>query len=355
MKAGLLGPPQSGKSTLFAALTGFPIKSAAVSQEHTACIKVPDERLSYLADIHKPEKIVEAVVDIGDFPGFSSHEEHGQQQYKKHLPEIRLCDVLVAVVRDFESDSVAKNKDRLDPQADLDDIYEDFILADLETVATRSERLEHSLKKPTKTRDQKNNELALLQRCQEALNNLQPLSTVLQNQEEAVLLRSFAFLTQKPLIAVVNVSEDRAATPATLHHKHFQVAINICADAEEQITELDEADREEFLADLGIESPARDQIIRACYSVAGLISFLTVGKDEVRAWPIPQGTIAVQAAGKVHSDIERGFIRAETVSYQDLVASGGDMKAVKAAANLRQEGKTYIVQDGDIIFFKFNV
>ncbi len=355
MIVGLIGPPQSGKSTLFAALTGKTIDPAAAFQEHTASIIVPDERIDYLAGIYKPKKVTYATVDVCDFPGISSSDDHGKEQYRKHLPNIRLCDALVAVVRDFESDKVAKHRNRIDAAGDWAALNDDFIFADLETVMTRMARLEKSLKKPSKSHEQEKHELALLQRCQEALEELKPLSTVLEHENEA-LLRSFAFLTEKPLVVVANVSEDKAQSEPTLRYEHARGVINVCAEAEAQIAELDTPeDQAAFLEDLGIDTPARDRLIQTCYSAVGLISFLTCGDPEVHAWPIKKGSDAVEAAGKIHSDIARGFIKAETVHYDDFVAAGGDMKAVKAAGKLRQEGKGYIVQDGDIINFKFNV
>ena len=355
MKVGLIGPPQSGKSTLFAALTGNTIDPAAAFQEHTATIVVPDTRIDYLTGIYKPKKVTYATVDVCDFPGISSSDDHGKEQYRKHLPNIRLCDALVAVVRDFESDRVAKHRDRVDAAGDLAALNDDFIFADLEAVTTRMERLEKSFKRPAKSREQDKRELALLQRCEAALEDLKPLSTVLEHEDEA-MLRSFSFLTEKPLVVVANVSEDKAKSEPTLRYEHARGVINVCAEAEAQIAELDTPeDQAAFLEDLGIDMPARDRLIQTCYSAVGLISFLTCGEPEVHAWPIKKGSDACEAAGKIHSDIARGFIKAETVSYDDFVAAGGDMKAVKAAGKLRQEGRGYIVQDGDIINFKFNV
>ena len=355
MKVGLIGPPQSGKSTLFAALTGNTIDPAAAFQEHTATIVVPDTRIVYLTGIYKPKKVTYATVDVCDFPGISSSDDHGKEQYRKHLPSIRLCDALVAVVRDFESDRVAKHRDRVDAAGDLAALNDDFIFADLEAVTTRMERLEKSFKRPSKSREQDKRELALLQRCEAALEDLKPLSTVLEHEDEA-MLRSFSFLTEKPLVVVANVSEDKAKSEPTLRYEHARGVINVCAEAEAQIAELDTPeDQAAFLEDLGIDMPARDRLIQTCYSAVGLISFLTCGDPEVHAWPIKKGSDACEAAGKIHSDIARGFIKAETVSYDDFVAAGGDMKAVKAAGKLRQEGRGYIVQDGDIINFKFNV
>ena len=356
MKVGLIGPPQSGKSTLFAALTGHAVDPGQAHQEHAATIKVPDERLEYLSARDKPKKTTHATIEVCDFPGISSSEGAGQEQYRKYLPEIRLCDALVPVVRAFENDTVACHRGRIDPAADLAALNDDFIFADLEAVVARLERLEKSQKKPSRAQEQDKRELALLQRCQTALEDIQPLSTVLEHDDESAILRSFAFLTEKPLVVVLNVSESQAAAAATVREEHAHSVINICAEAEAQIAELDsQEDRAAFLEDLGISAPAAERFMQTCYAATGLISFLTRGPDECRAWPIQRGTTAVEAAGKIHSDIARGFIKAETVAFDDFADAAGDLKAVKAAGKLRMEGKTYAVQDGDIIEFKFNV
>jgi len=194
----------------------------------------------------------------------------------------------------------------------------------------------------------------LMKRCQAALETGQPITTAIQNEDERKALASFAFLTELPIIVVINVNEDQAAAPPPFTYPHAKLTISLCASTEEQISQLEPADRKVFLEDLGVSEPARARLIRACYEATGLISFLTAGEDEVRAWSIKKGSDAIEAASKIHSDIARGFIRAETVSYQDLLTNG-DMKGAKAAGKIRLEGKTYVVQDGDIINFRFNV
>ena len=186
------------------------------------------------------------------------------------------------------------------------------------------------------------------------MENEQPISAAIQSDEERKLLMGFAFLTELPLVVVIKVNEDQAAAPAPFEYPHAHRTIALCADTEEQIAQLPPEDREAFLADLGVSEPAHDRLIHVCYDAVGLISFLTVGQDEVRAWPVKRGSDAVTAAGKIHTDIARGFIRAETVAYDDL-RTAGDLKAAKAAGKVRLEGKTYIVQDGDVIDFRFNV
>lgn len=354
MKVAFVGPPMSGKSTLFRAVTGFSAAAHHVPGEHVAMVKVPDPRLDWLTDLYKPQRKVEATIECVDVPGFSHETAAQQAEFRKSLPAIRQCDALVAVVRAFDNPAVPPYRNRVDAQADLDELMMELVFCDLEQVTTRIERLEKSLKKPTKTHEQEKRELELMQRCQQALESDQPISTAIHNPEERRMLSSYAFLTEMPLLVVINVSESKAAAPAEFGWKHAHTVIALCAETEAQISELEPADRVAFLADLGLSESAKDRLVRACYDAAGLISFLTVGEDEVRAWPIKKGSDAVTAAGKVHSDIARGFIRAETAAYADLRAAG-DMKAVKAAGKIRLEGKTYIVQDGDVINFRFNI
>lgn len=354
MRIAFVGPPQSGKSTLFRAVTGTTAGPQHGMGEQLAVVKVPDRRLDFLAGLYKPKKYTEAVMDCLDVPGFS-HETAAQAgEFRKSLPSVRKCDALVAVIRSFDNPSVPPYRNRVDPQKDLEELMSELIFNDLETVTTRVERLENALKKPTKTHDQEKRELELMRRLQAALENEKPLASAIQNDDDRKAVASYQFLTEMPLIVVVNVSEKDAAAAPTFEWPHAKTTISLCAETEEQIAQLEPADRKAFLEDLGVGEPAKDRLVRACYDAVGLISFLTAGEDEVRAWSIKRGSDAVEAAGKIHSDIARGFIRAETVAYNDLVAAG-DMKNVKAAGRMRLEGKTYVVQDGDIINFRFNV
>jgi GTP-binding protein YchF len=261
---------------------------------------------------------------------------------------VRQADLLVVVLRDFENPAVPMKGDRLDPKADFTAMWDEMIFADLDSVTTRVEKLESSLKKPTKTHDAEKRELALLTRCREALESEAPLSSVINTEEERKEVSSFAFLTEKPVVCVRNVSEGQSAASEELSIEHVEAAIALCGSIEAEIMQLDPEDRPAFMAELGLEAPARNRLIQTCYRACGLISFFTVISDEIRAWTIPQGSTAVEAAGKVHTDFARGFIRAETVSYDDLVAHK-DMKGAKAAGKVRKEGKTYVVADGDIL------
>lgn len=354
MRVALIGPPQSGKTMLFSAITGQAVDAAAAVQEQVAVVQVPDERLEWLGRQQKPKKVTAAVLEFVDVPGFSLATGHGRAEFLRHVPSLRQCDGLVAVVRGFEDESVPAYRERIDPKADLEELETELVFGDLEQVTNRMERLEKQLRKPTQHKEEDNRELELLKRCNEALEDERPISTVLETEEEAKLLRSFAMLTEKPLIAVLNVSEQQAAEAAALEHPAARASISLCAKIEAEIAQLDQADRGEFLAELGIVEPARQRMVRACYEGLGLISFLTCNEQEARAWSVARGATAVEAAGKIHTDMVRGFIRAEVVAYADLAAAGG-FKQAKAAGKIRLEGKGYEVQDGDVIQFRFNV
>lgn len=354
MKFAIIGPPQSGKSTLFSAITGQPLDAAHARLEQIATVSVPDSRLDYLAEIYKPKKYTPAHLEFLDIPGVSLAGSDGPQEFRKTMNSVRRCDGIVMVVRGFASDSVVTYRDRIDPKADIDELHAELIFADLEQVMNRIEKLEKSTQKPTKTRDAELRELAMMQRVKEALEKEHPVSGAIHNDEERGIAGSFGFLTLKPVIVVVNVGEDAINKPAPFTHDHSAATIALAAEIEAEISQLEEADRPTFLADLGLTEPARMRLIRTCYEAVGLVSFLTCGEDEVRAWTIFKDTEAVEAAGKIHSDIQRGFIRAETVAFDDLKAAG-DMRGAKSANKVRLEPKHYIVKDGDIINFRFNV
>lgn len=354
MRFALIGPPQSGKSTLFSAITGQPPDPSQAMAEQLTTVNVPDPRLDYLAELYKPKKYTPARLEFLDVPGASLADAHGQTEFRKWMQDVRQCDGILMVVRSFESDSVAMYRDRIDPQADLEELHTELIFADLEQVTTRVEKLEKSTSRPSKTHDQEVRELAMMKRVLAALESEAPVRTAIHNEEEQKIATSFGFLTLKPLIVVINVGEDRIAAPPLFQHDHAKATISLSAEIEAEIAQLDEADRATFLADMGLDEPARSRLIRACYEGVGLVSFLTCGEDEVRAWTIPKDTEAVEAAGKIHSDIQRGFIRAETVAFADLKAHE-NMRGAKSAGKVRLEAKHYIVQDGDVINFRFNV
>lgn len=348
MNVALIGLPQSGKSTLFAAITAQKADAYAPVEVRHGIVNVPDERITYLTKICNPKKVVEATIEFMDVPGFSLEDPKGQADLRRLLPTMRQAELLVVVVRDFENASVPMYKNRIDPMADFGAVWEELIFADLDTVTTRLERIDKALKKPTKSHEEEKRQQALLLRCNEALESSRPLSSVIKSEDDKRLLSSFAFLTEKPIVCVRNVSDDQAVDASPLEAEHIEATIALSASIEAEIASLDPEDRGAFLADLGLEALARDRLIRLCYQAGGLISFLTMGADEVRAWTITRGSTAVEAAGKIHSDLARGFIRAETVAYDDLVACT-DLKGARAAGKLRKEGKGYVVSDGDIL------
>ena len=348
MHTAIIGLPQSGKSTVFAAVTGKTVDPFAPPEPRRALAHVPDPRLAFLAQLCNPKKVTEETIEFLDVPGFSLDTQKGRDDWRRMLPTVRLADLLVVVVRAFESEAVPPYRGRVNPPADFAEVWDELIFADLETVTNRTEKIEAALKKPSKSHDAEKHELALLTRCREALEAGTPLSTVITSVEDRKLVRSFAFLTELPIVCVLNVSDDQGATAVPLELEHVSASLVLSAEIEAEIRTLDHQDRAAFLADLGLEEPARDRLIHACYQAGGLISFLTMGPPEVRAWSIPKGSTAVEAAGRVHTDFARGFIRAETVAFDELMAHG-DMKNAKAAGKVRKEGKTYVVQDGDVL------
>jgi len=356
MRLALIGSPQSGKTSVFHAITGQAPDPAAAVQERVAVVSVPDERVGWLARLDGSKKVTWATLEFVDVPGFSLATAHDRAEFHRHMPTMRSCDGLVAVVRGFVDESVPAYRKRIDPAADLAELQSELLFGDLEQITNRIERLEAALSKPipNKEKETAHRELQVARRCKEALEQEKPVSTVLTNEEEAKLVRSLALLTEKPLVAVLNVSEDAASDAPALTCADSAVNVSLCAKIEAELAELDAEDQSAFLADLGIAEPAGPRLIRACYEALGLVSFLTGGSDEARAWPVPRGTTALEAAGKIHTDMAKGFIRAETVAFSDLEAAGS-IKQAKTAGKVRLEGKGYVVQDGDVIVFRFNV
>lgn len=353
MRVAIVGFPYSGKTTLFTAISGVTRQHVHVTEEALAAVKVPEPRLDWLEEIYKPKKRTEALMDFVDLPGSTEGEsEHAGLSH--HLPALRQSDALLVIVRDFKSSSVTAHRNRIDPQADLTELREEMLITDLLICDSRIEKLEASIPKANKDKDKLKHELALLQRCRTALGEEKPLTTVVQPGEEEKLLRSFGFLTQKPMVVAINVDEERAGAEPSFKDPHAFETISVCASIEAEIIQIDSKDRPEFMAGYGISAVARDRIIRACYDALNMIAFLTCGEDEVRAWPIPRGFTAVEAAGKIHSDLARGFIKAETIHWDELHACGS-MREAKARNKVRMEAKGYIVQDGDIMNIKFNV
>ena len=260
------------------------------------------------------------------------------------------------VVRAFESTSVAAYRNTVDPARDIEEFKTELLLSDLELVTTRIERLEKQVNRPTKTQAKDKAELELQKKLQDTIESEKPISTAISNDTDLEIIKSLGFLTLKPMMVAVNVDDnqlDKEFDFSAMLDESVPV-ITISAQLEKELAELDEESKVEFMADLGLTESAVSKFVNSCYKTLGMISFLTSGADEVRAWPIKKGTAALLAAGKIHSDIQRGFIRAETIAYEDMKAFG-DEKAVKAAGKAKLEGKEYIVKDGDIINFRFNV
>jgi GTP-binding protein YchF len=344
MKVGLIGHRGAGKTTVFNMLTGLQAQVGAYGgkeEVHLGVIKVPDARVDKLSQIFKPKKTTYAEIRFTDFP--ASQSEDDLKGNNSLVTQMREVDAMALVLRNFESGA--------DPIRELNDLLTEMILADLTVVENRRMRL-----KKEKARPQ---EEALLERCVAALESEKSLRNLEFSADEENILSGFGFLSRKPALALFNQADDKAGQPLPaayqdeLRRRELE-GLALAGKVEMEVAQLDEGDREAFLKEIGIQEPARERFIRASYRLMDLISFLTAGEDEVRAWTIPQGTVARKAAGKIHSDIERGFIRAEVIAYEDFIALGSETKC-KEAGKLRLEGKDYVVEDGDIIHFRFAV
>lgn len=361
MRIGIIGLPNSGKTTVFNALTRGTIETAAYSsgqiEPNLAMVKVPDERLDALAKLYKPKKVTPADVQYIDVAGMSSGAAtSGGGLSPQFLNYISQVDALLHVVRAFEDDSVAHPDGSVNPGRDLASVDLELMFSDMAIIERRVTRLKAEIgKMPTKDREIRQLELETLERLYAGLEAERPIRAQELNEDEARALRGFQFLSAKPVLVVVNIGESQLGDPPALAYDLPKSAlVALAGKVEAELAQLEDEDARAFMDDLGISEPARDRVIKASYSMLGLMSFLTAGEDEVRAWTIRTGTPAVEAAGAIHSDIQRGFIRAEIVAYNDLMAAG-DMAAAKKAGTVRLEGKTYIVKDGDITHFLFNV
>ncbi len=353
MRVAVVGFPYAGKTAVFTAISGLPAEHLKPAEENFAAVHVPEPRLDVLEQIYRPKKRTEATLDFVDLPG-SAEGDVDKAGLEKHLPTLRQSDGLLLVVRAFQSESVPARGGRVDPARDLRELREEMLLADFAICAGRVEKLEKAITKPSKEREQQKHELDLLRRCQAALENNQPLSTVIQQGAEEKTVRSFGFLTQKPVILVVNVGEDQIGREPPLRDDHAYATLAVCATLETEFIRMDAADRPAFMKEYGIATLARDRIVRTCCDALGLIFMLTAGAEEVRAWPLLRGMTAVEAAGRIHTDLARGFIKAETIAFDDL-RTAGSLREAKAHNKVRLEPRGYVVQDGDIITIKFAV
>ncbi len=360
MKICLIGLPQSGKSSLFGALTGLaPEEAAAKGAEPMAVVKVPDARLDALTAIYNPKKKTFAAIELSELAGLTSGEPGKAAFTEQALGKLRAADALLTVVRAFRDPAVAHPLESVDAPRDLRHIESELLLADLAVIESRLEKLVKQIAAKKADRDVR--EKAALERCRSFLEAETPLRRAGLTADEELLLRGYRFLTLKPLIVALNLDEEDIPREAELL-RPFQpwleaagsAVIALSARLECEIRQLPEEDARRFLQDFGIERPARAKLIATAYGLMGLISFFTVGPDEVKAWTIRAGTPAVRAAGVIHSDIERGFIRAEVVAYEDF-AGKGNIQDCRSDGSLRLEGKEYPVRDGDIINFRFAV
>lgn len=364
MKLGIVGLPNVGKSTLFNALTNAGAESAnypfCTIEPNVGVVTVPDKRLDFLADIHHPNKYTPAVIEFVDIAGLVKGASKGEGLGNQFLSNIREVDAILHVIRCFEDDNIIHVDGKIDPMRDLETINLELIFSDMEILERRIDRTKKAARNDKKLAA----ELETLEKIYAVLESGQCARTLELTDDEKACLTDTPLLTLKPVIYVANVSEDYAAQEPTDNEaycrlkefaaaEHSQV-IPICCQIEAEIAELSAEEKAMFLSDLGIEESGLDRLIKASYSLLGLISFLTAGPDECRAWTIRRGTKAPKAAGKIHSDIERGFIRAEVLAFEDL-KKYGSMNAAREAGVLRSEGKDYIMQDGDIVFFRFNV
>lgn len=364
MKLGIVGLPNVGKSTLFNAITNAGAQSAnypfCTIEPNIGVVAVPDKRLDKLAEMYDPDKYTPASIEFVDIAGLVKGASKGEGLGNKFLSNIREVDAVVHVVRCFENDDIVHVEGSIDPARDIETINIELVLSDVEMIERRIEKTKKLIKADKKYQA----DLEFFERVKDTLNQGKAARSVECTEDEKELLNSVALLTNKPIIYAANVSDEDFSNGIENNEYFLKVkeiadsehaaVLPICAELEEQLVDMEPEERDMFLNDIGLTQSGLDRLITACYNLLGLISYLTAGKQEVRAWTIKKGTKAPQAAGKIHTDFERGFIRAEVIAFDDLIACGS-MTAAKEKGLVRSEGKEYVMKDGDVVLFRFNV
>ena len=364
LTAGIVGLPNVGKSTLFNAITNQKILAEnypfATIEPNVGIVTVPEKRMDKLKEMYNPKRFVPTAYEFTDIAGLVKGASKGEGLGNKFLSHIREVDAIVEVVRCFDDGKIIHVEGNIDPIRDIETINLELAIADLEVINNRLERVSKKAR-TTKNKDDIL-ETEVLEKCKKSLEENKPIRLLNLSDEEKKVIKSYSFLTEKPIIYLANIKEEDIGNPDNKYVQEVKEyakeenakVISLCAKVEEELSELDESDKKEMLEALGIKSSGLDQLITATYDILGLSTYFTVGPDEVRAWTFKKGMNAKQCAGIIHTDFEKGFIRAEVISYDDLIKYGDELK-VKEAGRARLEGKDYLMQDGDICHFRFNV